>query len=164
MTDIVKAVAGGAFAGAAGIAIVCGVGAAALIVVSVVLARRVLGPALLRAYWRHATPPPCCPRPARLRLRLQPRPLQWAPFYTPRRGLWLTDTPRPDCPTCEGAGGWSQDFGDPYTGEYADTEDVLCPCWSGRAWLVLPIPRLPRLPRRRRDGGPEGPFSDEPPF
>lgn len=38
-----------------------------------------------------------------------------------RRTLTLTDTPRPDCPRCEGEGGHAYDYGD-HKGEYAGTE------------------------------------------
>ncbi|MFC9742929.1 hypothetical protein ACFVKC_34075 [Streptomyces noursei] len=89
-----------------------------------------------------------------LRLRIQRA-------ICPHRGLYLTDTPRPDCRDCEGNGGASYDYGDPETGEYAGTEWEPCTCWDNtRCWLLLPLPRLPRALRRTPPGG----YSDEPPF
>ncbi|GGU78935.1 hypothetical protein GCM10010275_12200 [Streptomyces litmocidini] len=83
-------------------------------------------------------------------LRLRLRVTDW-----PRRALTLTDTPRPDCPRCDGAGGHAYDYGDPETGEYAGTEWDPCPCWhEDHSWALLPLPR--RTPR--------GGYSDEPPF
>ncbi|MEU8760914.1 hypothetical protein [Streptomyces sp. NPDC048659] len=72
-----------------------------------------------------------------------------------RRTLALTDTPRPDCPDCHGAGGRSYDYGDYDTGEYAGTEWEPCLCWDEtRSWTLLPLPRR----------APSGGYSDEPPF
>ncbi|WP_328895249.1 hypothetical protein [Streptomyces sp. NBC_00236] len=71
-----------------------------------------------------------------------------------RRTLVLTDTPRPDCPDCDGTGGFAYDYGD-HTGEYAGTEWDPCPCWNeDRRWTLLTLPR-----RTARD-----PWSNEPPF
>ncbi|MER7965321.1 hypothetical protein [Streptomyces ardesiacus] len=84
----------------------------------------------------------------------------------PRRALALTDTPRPDCPDCDGTGGIEHPYGDE-TGEYAGSDWELCPCWTGRRVVLLPLPRRPRWLRRRADyrdpWGPAG-YSDEPPF
>ncbi|MGW7307382.1 hypothetical protein ACWGI1_17600 [Streptomyces sp. NPDC054835] len=90
----------------------------------------------------------------RLRLRLR----GW-----PSKTLILTDTPRPDCPNCEGEGGHNHDYGDYETGEYAGTEWDLCRCWDERLrWTLL---RLPKLPRRRQPYvDPWATHSDEPPF
>ncbi|GAA4910257.1 hypothetical protein ACFPM3_11290 [Streptomyces coeruleoprunus] len=78
--------------------------------------------------------------------------------YWPRHALILTDTPRPDCPDCDGEGGHNYDYGDWATGEYAGTDWEPCPCWNeDRYWVLLP---LPCLPRRTPAGG----YSDEPPF
>ncbi|MEI7031257.1 hypothetical protein [Streptomyces pratensis] len=75
-----------------------------------------------------------------------------------RRTLILTDTPRPDCPRCDGDGGFAYDYGD-HEGEYAGTEWDPCTCWNeARRWTLL---RLPRIPRRRAD---RDPWSSEPPF
>ncbi|WP_442806404.1 hypothetical protein [Streptomyces sp. NBC_01317] len=83
-------------------------------------------------------------------MRLRIRRANWA-----RPTLVLTDTPRPDCPDCGGAGGHSYDYGDHETGEYAGTEWAPCRCWNDtRHWVLLP------LPRRTPPGG----YSDEPPF
>jgi hypothetical protein len=93
----------------------------------------------------------------RLRIRLT----DW-----PRRALILTDTPRPDCPDCDGEGGRTYDYGDPETGEYAGTEWDPCPCWNEhRQWTLIPLPRLPHH-RRHRQGDPwaANAHSDEPPF
>ncbi|MFJ5553133.1 hypothetical protein [Streptomyces sp. NPDC093225] len=76
-----------------------------------------------------------------------------------RRTVVLTDTPHPQCPNCEGEGGFTYDYGDPETGEYAGTEWDLCPCWdSTRRWPLL------RLPRRLTSGATSHGYSDEPPF
>ncbi|WLW58488.1 hypothetical protein [Streptomyces sp. YU58] len=73
----------------------------------------------------------------------------------PRRALVLTDTPRPRCPVCRGAGGIARDYGHPETGEYDGTDWEPCTCWNeDRRWLLLP------LPRRTPPGG----YSNEPPF
>jgi hypothetical protein len=77
--------------------------------------------------------------------------------HCPRRALTLSDTPRPDCPDCRGAGGIAHDYGDYETGEYASTHWEPCPCWS--QWAVILLP-LPRWPRRTPPGG----YSNEPPF
>ncbi|MFJ9848937.1 hypothetical protein [Streptomyces sp. NPDC101150] len=82
-----------------------------------------------------------------------------------RRVLVLTDTPRPDCPDCQGDGGTAHDYGD-HNGEYAGTEWEPCPCWDeDRRWLLTPLPRM-SLRRRGPDRDPWGPgsYSDEPPF
>ncbi|MFD8964406.1 hypothetical protein ACFV0C_05265 [Streptomyces sp. NPDC059568] len=87
-----------------------------------------------------------------MRLRIQHTDL-------PRPALLLTDTPRPNCPHCEGDGGHNRDYGDE-TGEYAGTEWEPCPCWNeNRCWVLLPLPRLPLRFRRDRHL-----YSDEPPF
>lgn len=88
--------------------------------------------------------------------RLRLRTTTW-----PRRALVLTDTPRPDCPDCQGRGGTAHDYGDHDTGEYAGTDWEPCTCWDeNRRWLLLPLPRLPRLRRRTTTD----PWSAEPPF
>jgi len=82
-----------------------------------------------------------------------------------QRALVLTDTPRPDCPDCQGDGGTAHDYGD-HNGEYAGTEWEPCTCWNeDRRWLLMPLPRLP-LRRRGPGRDPWGPggYSDEPPF
>jgi hypothetical protein len=95
-----------------------------------------------------------------LRLRIQLSAL-------PRNALILTDTPRPDCPACQGGGGIAHDYGHPETGEYEGTDWELCACWTHWRCLLLPLPRRPRWLRRRNDGrdpwAPGG-YSDEPPF
>ncbi|MFD3979416.1 hypothetical protein ACFWR6_12570 [Streptomyces griseus] len=75
-----------------------------------------------------------------------------------RRTLTLTDTPRPDCPLCDGHGGRGYDYGD-HEGEYAGTEWDPCTCWDETRRRTLL--RLPRIPRRRAD---RDPWSNEPPF
>ncbi|MGA5319809.1 hypothetical protein ACPCIU_05150 [Streptomyces seoulensis] len=90
-----------------------------------------------------------------MRLRLQV--IGW-----PRRALALTDTPRPDCPACDGVGGIEQDYGDHDTGEYAGTDSYPCDCWTEWRRVLLPLPRLPRLLRRR--AAHRDPWGDEPPF
>lgn len=94
-------------------------------------------------------------------LRLRIRLLGW-----PRRALVLTDTPRPDCPLCEGDGGTAYDYGHPETGEYEGTEWDPCICWNeGRRWRLLPLPSRPRwLPRRVLNSWGSDSYSDEPPF
>jgi hypothetical protein len=95
-----------------------------------------------------------------MRLRIQRAAL-------PRNALILTDTPRPDCPNCEGDGGIEHDYGDYDTGEYAGTDWEPCDCWTFWRCLLLPLPNMPRwLARRRRTPDPWGPtgYSDEPPF
>ncbi|MFE9020146.1 hypothetical protein ACFYNL_16495 [Streptomyces sp. NPDC007808] len=86
--------------------------------------------------------------------------------HWPRRALVLTDTPRPDCPDCEGVGGIPHDYGD-HNGEYAGTDIEFCPCWTEWRRALLPLPRRPRWLRRRDSGrdpwGPSG-YSNEPPF
>jgi hypothetical protein len=84
----------------------------------------------------------------------------------PRRALALTDTPRPDCPDCQGVGGIAHDYGD-HNGEYAGTDWEPCPCWTEWGVTLLPLPHLPRWLRRHKAApdpwGPDG-YSDEPPF
>ncbi|MGW7572879.1 hypothetical protein [Streptomyces sp. NPDC054765] len=88
-------------------------------------------------------------------LRLRFKAIGWT-----RRALVLTDTPRPDCPVCQGDGGTAHDYGD-HNGEYAGTEWEPCTCWNeDRRWLLTPLPRMPRALRRTPPGG----YSDEPPF
>ncbi|MFF8989564.1 hypothetical protein ACF09H_06295 [Streptomyces sp. NPDC014983] len=84
----------------------------------------------------------------------------------PRNALILTDTPRPNCPQCEGDGGTQRDYGDYETGEYAGTDWDPCDCWNEhRRWTLLPLPRRPRwLHRGAEYRDPWGPGSDEPPF
>ncbi len=82
--------------------------------------------------------------------RLRIRYVTW-----PRPGLILTDTPDPNCPGCNGDGGWNRDYGDYDTGEYAGTNWDPCDCWNeDRRWPLLPLPR--------RTTGTA--YSDEPPF
>ncbi|CAM5244144.1 MULTISPECIES: hypothetical protein [Streptomyces] len=82
--------------------------------------------------------------------------------HWPRPALVLTDTPRPDCPDCDGYGGIEHDYGDYETGEYAGTDWEPCPCWDEtRCWTLLPLPRRPRWLRRQRpdvDPWAESPF------
>ncbi|MDH6214645.1 hypothetical protein [Streptomyces pseudovenezuelae] len=85
-----------------------------------------------------------------LRLRLQV-------IGCPRRALALTDTPRPNCLDCQGAGGIARDYGHPETGEYEGTDWEFCPCWTAWALPLIPLPR--RLWRT-----PPGGYSNEPPF
>ncbi|MEV0639123.1 hypothetical protein AB0I77_30145 [Streptomyces sp. NPDC050619] len=85
----------------------------------------------------------------------------------PRNALILTDTPRPDCPDCDGDGGFEYDYGDHY-GEYAGSDWEPCRCWNEtRRWFLMPLPRRPRWLRRRDTGrdpwAPDG-YSNEPPF
>ncbi|MGI5195567.1 hypothetical protein ACQEVY_18265 [Streptomyces sp. CA-288835] len=75
----------------------------------------------------------------------------------PRRALALTDTPAPDCPNCQGAGGTESFYGDYDTGEYAGSDWDLCSCWTGWSLPLLP---LPWWLRRTPPGG----YSNEPPF
>jgi hypothetical protein len=76
----------------------------------------------------------------------------------PRPALILTDTPRPKCLDCRGAGGIAHDYGHPETGEYEGTEWEPCACWNGhRRWILLPLPRISRHT-------PPGGYSNEPPF
>ncbi|MEE6269504.1 hypothetical protein V2E29_28215 [Streptomyces diastatochromogenes] len=91
-------------------------------------------------------------------LRLRFKVVGWT-----RRALALTDTPRPDCPDCQGDGGTAHDYGD-HNGEYAGTEWEPCTCWNeNRRWLLMPLPRLPRRDPGRDPWGVGG-YSDEPPF
>lgn len=87
--------------------------------------------------------------------------------HCPRRALILTDTPRPDCPDCQGQGGIAHDYGDD-DGEYAGTHWEPCPCWTQWAVILLPLPHRPRWLRRRRAArdpwATPGGYSDEPPF
>ncbi|MFD4025572.1 hypothetical protein ACFWRV_18960 [Streptomyces sp. NPDC058576] len=76
-----------------------------------------------------------------------------------RRTLILTDTPDPDCPRCDGDGGFGYDHGD-HEGEYAGTEWEPCLCWDEtRRWTLF---RFPRIRHRRR--GARDPWGIEPPF
>ncbi|WP_338682172.1 hypothetical protein QD712_06935 [Streptomyces acidiscabies] len=85
-------------------------------------------------------------------IRLRIRVVDW-----PRRALVVTDTPRPDCPVCEGLGGIEHPYGDA-SGEYAGSDWEPCGCWDdSRRWTLLPLPR-----RLRRT--PPGGYSSEPPF
>jgi len=72
----------------------------------------------------------------------------------PSRGLYLADTPRPNCPDCGGKGGWHHDYAN-HEGEYGGTDWVPCICWDDQLAV-----RLLSLPRARRDAG----YSDEAPF
>ncbi|MFD3837033.1 hypothetical protein ACFWWC_12325 [Streptomyces sp. NPDC058642] len=95
-----------------------------------------------------------------IRLRIQRAAL-------PRNALILTDTPRPDCPECNGVGGIPHDYGNHYDGEYEGTDWEPCPCWTAWRMVALPLPRRPRWLRRRgngRDPWGTGGYSDEPPF
>ena len=82
----------------------------------------------------------------------------------PRPALILTDTPRPDCESCEGIGGIEYPYGDE-SGDYAGRDWEPCTCWNEqRRWLLLPLPHRPRWLRRGfRSWGPSG-YSDEAPF
>ncbi|MGW4442304.1 hypothetical protein [Streptomyces sp. NPDC004682] len=90
-----------------------------------------------------------------MRLRLQV--IGW-----PRRTLALTDTPRPDCPTCDGEGGIESYYGDYDTGEYAASDWDPCDCVTPWRVVLLPLPRLPRPLRHR--AAHRDPWGDEPPF
>ncbi|MEU4109947.1 hypothetical protein [Streptomyces sp. NPDC027717] len=90
-----------------------------------------------------------------MRLRLQV--IDW-----PRRALTLTDTPRPDCPECDGVGGIESYYGDNETGEYAGSDWDPCDCSTPWCLVLLPLPHRPRWLRRRVDH--RDPWSDEPPF
>ncbi|MFE2412457.1 hypothetical protein ACFXDE_29325 [Kitasatospora sp. NPDC059408] len=80
----------------------------------------------------------------------------------PRPAVWLTDAPAPKCPDCQGRGGWTEDYGDYNTGEYAGTEHFHCTCWNpALALRVLPVPRWAA---RRWLGWTEPVYSTEPPF
>ncbi|MGW2721980.1 hypothetical protein [Streptomyces sp. NPDC001492] len=100
-----------------------------------------------------------------IRLRIErhnwPRPGLYRP------GLYLTDTPRPDCRDCDGEGGFEYDYGD-HNGEYADTDWEPCGCWNeNRRWLLLRLPHRPRWMRRPDDGRDPwepGDHNSEPPF
>ncbi|MEV6328527.1 hypothetical protein [Streptomyces sp. NPDC051909] len=82
----------------------------------------------------------------------------------PHPALILTDTPRPDCPDCQGEGGRAYDYGDYETGEYAGTDWDPCPCWGENCrWTLLPLFRLPRRRQPHVDPWGSG-YSDEPPF
>ncbi|MFF4350877.1 hypothetical protein [Streptomyces sp. NPDC001530] len=91
-----------------------------------------------------------------MRLGTLPR-LRIQRTHWPRPALVLTDTPRPNCPQCDGDGGTGRDYGDPETGEYAGTDWEPCTCWDEtRRWVLLPLPRW----HRRTPPG----YSNEPPF
>ncbi|MEE1791419.1 hypothetical protein PUR28_11665 [Streptomyces sp. BE308] len=92
-----------------------------------------------------------------IRLRIQR--IDW-----PRPALILTDTPRPDCRTCDGHGGIECEYGHPETGEYDGSDWDPCTCWDEtRCWTLLPLPNFTR--RWRTDRDPRGTeYSDEPPF
>lgn len=86
-------------------------------------------------------------------MRLRIRRTDW-----PRRALVLTDTPRPDCPRCHGAGGLVEEYAYPDTGEHWGTGFEPCGCWQHhRRWTLLPLPRHPHRT-------PPGSYSNEPPF
>ena len=69
-------------------------------------------------------------------LRLRIRYTAW-----PRPALELTDTPRPDCLDCEGAGGWNEPRTAP-NGDFDGMEWIPCICWDpSKSWFLLPIPR-----------------------
>ncbi|MEV8101925.1 hypothetical protein [Streptomyces sp. NPDC088135] len=71
----------------------------------------------------------------------------------PRPALILTDTPRPTCPDCQGAGGHGYVTTSP-TGEFDGIDYQGCHCWDpGRRWTLLPLPHRTRPT-----------YSDEPPF
>ncbi|MFD0061758.1 hypothetical protein [Streptomyces sp. NPDC056690] len=90
---------------------------------------------------------------AMLRLRIEHH-------QRPRPGLYLTDTPAPDCDDCAGDGVIEWDYGDYETGEYSGTDWAYCTCWKpDRCRLILPLPRRP-MPRR----GPDPWATNEPPF
>ena len=73
-----------------------------------------------------------------------------------RRTLTLIDTPNPNCPNCQGAGGIGHDYGHPETSEYEGTDYELCLCWTTWSLTLLPLPRwFRRTPRG---------YSSEPPF
>lgn len=94
-------------------------------------------------------------------IRLRLKVIDW-----PHRALAIVDTPRPDCPDCDGEGGHEYDYGD-HNGEYAGTEWDPCPCWNEWRMVLMPLPRLPRwLHRRGNDRDPWAPdgYSNEPPF
>ncbi|MFJ9697394.1 hypothetical protein [Kitasatospora sp. NPDC101183] len=79
----------------------------------------------------------------------------------PRPSIRLTDTPNPKCPSCQGAGGWDQDYGDE-NGEYGGTETYYCLCWNpDRSRNLLPVPHWIA---RRWLGWTEPVYSSEPPF
>lgn len=86
----------------------------------------------------------------------------------PRPALVLTDTPRPNCPDCEGIGGFESFYGDYDTGEYAGSDWDPCGCWNeNQRWPLLPLPGLPRWLRRGRrvrDPWAANGYSSEPPF
>ncbi|MFD5463328.1 hypothetical protein ACFWIQ_10960 [Kitasatospora sp. NPDC127059] len=89
--------------------------------------------------------------------RLRP---QYAPW--PRPALHLADTPDPRCPSCKGAGGWAEDYGDYDTGEYAGTEYIHCTCWDpDRTRRLLPVPHWIA---RHLDRAQTATYSTEPPF
>ncbi|GHF27876.1 hypothetical protein GCM10018790_01570 [Kitasatospora xanthocidica] len=91
---------------------------------------------------------------ARLRLRYA----TW-----PRPAIHLTDTPNPACTECKGAGGWTEDYGDYDTGEYAGTEDIYCDCWNpDRTHRLLPVPNW--IARRLDRSDQATWYSTEPPF
>ncbi|MET8980426.1 hypothetical protein ABZX85_32950 [Streptomyces sp. NPDC004539] len=95
-------------------------------------------------------------------IRLRIKVVHW-----PRRTLVLTDTPRPDCPVCEGLGGIEHHYLD-HAGEYGGSDWEPCGCWNEhRRYRLIPLPDQPRRWRRltvdRDPWGPAG-YSDEPPF
>jgi hypothetical protein len=79
----------------------------------------------------------------------------------PRRALVLTETPRPDCPVCDGIGEIAHDYGDE-DGEYAGTNFEPCLCWNPHRRTVLL--RLPHRLFPRREQPCADPWADNPPF
>jgi hypothetical protein len=74
--------------------------------------------------------------------------------HWPHRALVLMDTPRPNCPDCDGDGEIASYVGNS-TGEYIDTEWDPCLCWNrDRRWVLLPLPRI----RHRHHTPVEPPF------
>ncbi|MFE7560076.1 hypothetical protein [Kitasatospora sp. NPDC057500] len=89
---------------------------------------------------------------ARMRLRFNP----W-----PRPAIELTDTPRPKCPDCDGAGGWAEDYADD-EGEFGGTDYWYCTCWDPSR--VRRLLTFPRWTARLLLGWTPPVYSSEPPF